>query len=543
MKFRSAWGLALVTAAALAACGGSSETLTSITIAGKAAGKGTAMARATINVKCTAGTGTIPAGDDGAYTITIAQASLPCALKAAGATGDPLHSVVAGTGNTGTYTANITPLTEMVVAKVAGASPASFYAGVSATTTVSASTVTQAVDYVKTALAGVTALTVDPVAGPLEAAQVTQITTVVDALAAASLTLPEVTAAIVANPTSPTVISAPLASVATSCAWLKSGKYRVINPNETDPLWKAHVIDLDAVALTVKVFDGTVVPFTSNGGCQFTIDDAQETNKIMVSAGGLFVMHTQSKTNLALRSVAIGLPEQTLPVSELAGTWNLASWGPAGGTATGSIAETLEVTLDASGQVTAVSACLGLAACTAEPGPHGKLEANATAGGFDFKESGVAVGRGFLFKSLAGKAAFVLVTNEGQVVVGSRKETLGALPAVGTVNSFRQFTLNGNGTISTLSEDSNTVTAVDATAKTVTRLQASNSRVDTLGFDKPRNGLRYRALNSCTIAGVASNCAEIVQLPLQGMGITLTLGVGTNPTTAFYHVAIGKPAP
>ena len=152
-------GLALVVTAALAACGGGgSDAPTSITIAGKAAGKGTAMARATIDVKCTAGSGTIPAGDDGAYTITIAQASLPCVLRAAGTT-DTLHSVVAGSGNTGTYTANITPLTEMVVAKVAGASPASFYAGVSATTAVPASAVSQAVDYVKTALAGVTAIT------------------------------------------------------------------------------------------------------------------------------------------------------------------------------------------------------------------------------------------------------------------------------------------------------------------------------------------------------------------------------------------------
>ena len=42
--------------------------------------------------------------------------------------------------------------------------------------------------------------------------------------------------------------------------------------------------------------------------------------------------------------------------------------------------------------------------------------------------------------------------------------------------------------------------------------------------------------------GVASNCAEFVQLPLQGMGITLTMSVGTNPTTAFYQVSVGKPA-
>jgi len=70
------------------------------------------------------------------------------------------------------------------------------------------------------------------------------------------------------------------------------------------------------------------------------------------------------------------------------------------------------------------------------------------------------------------------------------------------------------------------VTAIDASAKTVTRLLASNNRTDTFSCDQARDGLRYRGLNTCSIAGVTSNWAEFVQLPLQGMGITLTMSVG-----------------
>jgi hypothetical protein len=41
---------------------------------------------------------------------------------------------------------------------------------------------------------------------------------------------------------------------------------------------------------------------------------------------------------------------------------------------------------------------------------------------------------------------------------------------------------------------------------------------------------------------VASNCSETVQLPLQGMGITLSMSVGTTSVGAFYAVSVGKPA-
>lgn len=544
----NSWGLALVASAALAACGGGGSdtpaTPSAVTIAGTAA-KGAALAGATVSVKCAAGTGTATTGSDGKYTVTITGANLPCALKVVGTEGSVFHSVVPGTESTGNFAANITPLTEMLLAKVAGAAPGTFFAGFNANTPVTAAQVSAAIDYVKVALSGSADLTgVNPVTDALVVGNPLdqKIDAVMAALATAGTTLAEVAATIVANPTAPTVISAPLAVPASDCAWLKSGKYRMISPYETDPKWRAHVLSIDAAAKTLKDQDGVTGSFTSNGGCQYTVDGIDATNTVMVSSGGVLVVYSQSKTTATQRRLTIGLPEQTLPVSELTGTWSLAGWDPASGIATaGYVAQTNEAVIDATGQVTSTVNCQGLAACAVNGGPFPKLTANAASGGFDAAVNGANFARAFLFKTLAGKVAFVFIADDGQFIVGTRKEPLGTLPAVGTVTNFRQFTLNGNATVSTLSEDSTTVTAIDATAKTVTRRLASNSRIDMLSYDKPRDGLRYRASNSCSISGVVNNCSEIVQLPLQGMGITLTLSVGTNPTTAFYQASVGKP--
>lgn len=544
------WALALVATAALAACGGGSEGPTlpvtaALTIGGTAA-KGAALAGATVSVKCAAGTGTATTASNGTYTVTITGGTLPCALKVVGTEGSVFHSVVAGSSNSGSFAANITPLTEMMVAQIGGAAPSSFFDGFGSTTSVTPAALTAAVDYLKAALAGTADLTgFNPatdalvIGNPLDQ----KIDAVMAALAVAGTSLAEVAGTIASNPTAPTVVSAPLAPPASDCAWLKGGKYRMIDPSETDPKWKAHVLTIDAAARTALDQDGITIPFTSDGGCMYTVDDAAFTTKIMVSSAGVLLAHSQSKTVATDRSIAIGLPEQTLPISELAGTWNVASWDAGSGIASpGFVAASEEITVNASGLITAVSTCHGLAACTVESGPFPAFSVNATKGGFDLIEAGAPVGRAFLFKTLAGKAAFVFVADDGlQVIVATRKEALGTLPAVGTVSRFRQFELRGDGSVSPLVEDSSTVTAIDTTAKTVTRLQASSNRVDRLSYDKPRNGLRYRGLNTCSIAGVTSNCAEIVQLPLQGMGITLTTSTGTSPTTAFYLVSVGKP--
>ena len=537
-------------ALALVACGGGSDspatpsTPSSVTIAGTAA-KGAVLPGATVSVKCTAGTSTATTAADGKYTVTITGASLPCALRVVGTDGSVLHSVVAGTGTTGTFAANITPLTELLMAKATGMSPGTFFDGFGSSTVLTTASLTQAIDYLKIAVAGVADLTgLNPVSDALVAGNALdqKIDAVVASFATAGVTLAQVTAAIVANPAGPTVVSAALAPVASSCAWLKSGKYRMISPAESETKWRAHVLQFNAAALTVTDQDGVTRTMTSDGNCQFSVDDGEDINKLMVSSSGMLVVHSQSKTVATDRSLTFGLPEQSLPVSEFAGTWNVAAWDPHSGVATpGYVTESQEVTLDATGQLMAVSECLGLATCSVGTGPFPRFAANVTSGGFDMIENESNNARVFMFKTLGGRAAFLFLSTDGQFAVASRKQSLGALPAVGTVSNFRQVIWNGNGTIGALSEDSTTVTAMDTTAKTTTRLLASTNRVDMLTYDKPRDGLRYREPNSCTINGATNNCSEIVQVPLQGMGITLTMSVGTNPITAFFQATVVKP--
>lgn len=553
MRVQQALGLALVAAAALAACGsgesdGPAPVPGTLNFSGTAA-KGAALAGATVSLKCAAGTAANPVivttNGSGAYTAAIAGASLPCALKVVGTEGSTFHAVVPGTGTTGNFVANLTPLSEMIVARASGGSPAAYYAAFGSGNTLSAATLTTALAYVQSAMAPVTDLTdVNPLTDTLVVGNALdqKIDAVVAALTGAGLTLPQVVTAIVANPEAPKVVAAPIAPSASDCAWLKSGKYRMIAPSDPDPTWRVHVLQVDAAAMTVTDQDNVTTSITSDGDCQLSVDQGGGISKVMVSSGGMLVVHSQSKTLATDRLLTIGLPEQTLPVSEFAGTWNVASWDPYSGVASpGYVALSQEVTLDATGQITSSSQCSGLAACVAGTGPFPSFTTNAAAGGFDMIENGSSVARAFMFKTLSGKAAMVLLDNQGQFVIASRKEPLGALPAVGTVQNFRQVIWNGNGTTGALSEDTVTITAIDATARTTTRLLASNNRVDVLTYDKPRDGLRYRALNSCTTNGVASNCTEIVQVPLQGMGINLTMSVGVNPATAFYQASIGKP--
>ena len=211
---------------------------------------------------------------------------------------------------------------------------------------------------------------------------------------------------------------------------------------------------------------------------------------MMVSSAGILLVHTQSTTS-AQRTVSIGLPAQILPVSELAGAWNIAVWDPLQrGHVGGIMAEVDTITFDAAGQVTGVSTCLGLAACVAVPGPFPRHTANATNGGFDMIENGLFNGRMLMFRNLTGRAAIVFTAGDGQWFVGMRGQAQ-TLPAVGAVSNFRQFSLDGNGTVSTLTEDSHTGTAVDTSARTATRLQASDSLLFCRAIKRP-DGDRLR---------------------------------------------------
>jgi hypothetical protein len=130
--------LAALTAAVLAACGGGDSApapaaAATSTVSGTAA-TGAAIASGTVTLKCVSGTTTAATtGTDGSFTVDVTSVTLPCVAKveyknAAGATAQ-LYSLITAAG-----TANITPLTNLLVAKLSGGSAASAFDGFTATT-------------------------------------------------------------------------------------------------------------------------------------------------------------------------------------------------------------------------------------------------------------------------------------------------------------------------------------------------------------------------------------------------------------------------
>lgn len=535
----------LLASSVLAACGGGGggtnpPPATSITIAGTGV-KGAALAGATVSVKCASGNATATTASSGAYSVTISGGGLPCVIKLTGTGGEVFHSVVPGTGASGTFTANVTPLTEMVVAHLAGMSPDAFFTAFGAGSSVASAALTQSIAYVKSAIASVTDLgSVNPVTDALAVgdAQDQKIDAVVAALNAAGVSLQSVTAAIVANPSAPAVVAGPIAAAASDCPWMKSGRYRVLGLYETE----AATVTINAANLSGTDPGGVPFAMAPNGDCQYTIDEPDWTTRVIASSSGVLLASGQSKTVATDRSLEIVLPEQTLPLSELAGTWSAASWEPVSGSTTQFVARMAEITFDATGQVTSLLNCVGLAPCVPRSPPLSRFVVNTTVGGFDeILPGGAPWSRMFGFKTLAGRAVLVVLTPEFQYIVATRKQPI-PLPAVGALTRYRQAQANGDRTIDDLVNDSITVNSIDTNAKTATRSRGSDGRVDTLFYDKPRDGLRHRVANSCTTnLGAPANCSEVVNLQMQGMGFRVATSVGSNPANTFFNIQFNKP--
>ena len=127
--------MAVACAFTLGACSDDDPAPSSVTLTGVAA-VGAPLVGATVTARCAAPTSTAPTTTNGAgeWTLMLAPAALPCALQASGGTASgvantqALHSYAAAAG-----VANITPLTDLLVALAAGSPPAMWFAGLDAT--------------------------------------------------------------------------------------------------------------------------------------------------------------------------------------------------------------------------------------------------------------------------------------------------------------------------------------------------------------------------------------------------------------------------
>ncbi len=559
--------LAFATSMMLSACGGSDDSSptptppppppapASLTISGTAS-TGPALASAAVHVTCAAGDAAdTTTGTDGTFRASIVNGKLPCVLRSTAGDGGLLHSVAAGDGSATTATANITPLTELVTANVAGGSPDALSTtfDAAAQAKVTPTTVATAITTTSAALLGTVDLTgANPLTDALIVSNGTaagnaadqQITALTTAIANSGTTLAAVTTAVgSALPTTPPILHQ-VAAQSASCSALRSGTYRILNPHESadSPTDEALRVIIDAHALTATDTgsdnDTSSTQLTPVDGtpCSFTYPDEFGTGTLLVSTGGVIVARSPSSTGPIRTSFII--PEQTTPLAQVAGTWNFLTYQrddpstaltPASGT----------LVFDAAGHATSGTQCDGLTCSAMAAGDLPPVLTVDALGGFDAMEDPVHPTRLFLVTADNGaKTIFVLLPNELGVTILTQTQTL-TLPTVGTASKFWDFTVgsgafawaptnDANGGASTLHDYIETVTAVDATAQSFTRVRTSDQSVDTYVINAPRDGLRDRT--------ASPGRSATISMPLSGLGVQLAISV--LETDNFFDISV-----
>ncbi len=562
--------LAAASVLAMAGCGGGSDgdaapaaptgggnTVTSLAISGTAA-TGAAIAGGTVDVKCATGTATATTAANGTYTLDVRGGALPCALRVtSGST--VLHSLVAVPPSAATvaFVANITPLTELLVAHVAGGSPETLFTAFDATAQarITPAAVSTAVATTLAALQGTVDLTgIDPIGDALVAATGNTAGNALDAtldklaaaLAASQTTLATLSTAIATSTTTSSAVLQQIAPPAASCAALRSGTYRIINPHETanDLAYATYRLVIDATTLKITDAEPTHAPESvtmapvADSPCRFTYEGEFGTETALVSPAGIIVVRSPSSTGPLRTSLLV--PEQTIPLAQLAGTFNYMAYVREGsGVLTPSNGT---MVIDAAGKFVSGTECVGLACTTSAatdlPSP---LTANA-AGGFDIAGESGGTARAFAFKTADGTVSlFVLDPNQGGLSVFTQQAAL-KLPAVGQANSFWDFTVgsgsfawappaNSDGGASALTESVTTVTEVDSAAQAFTRIRASDQRIDVNIVNSPRDGVRSRP--------AAKNASATFNMPLGGTGILIYSSVAANQN--FFGISVNRP--
>ena len=533
----------LATAAVLTACGGGGDDFTasaplagpsSLNISGTAA-IGAALAHASVHVTCSAGAATVTSDANGVFTVSITDGALPCVLTAVSSDGaTELHSVASGTGS-GDTTANITPLSELLVAKLAGVDPKAFVSGFGSTTVISDANVTAAQTALLETLAAAgidTTHVSNIVGGAITAGSGNGYDGVLDQLKttldSAGVTLAQLTTTVSTNSTAggdtgTAVIKTVLAPAASDCAGLKSGTLRVLDFSTGEN----GLVTLDAAKLTATS-EGVTYTMTRNAACDYTLNDDMTTRVLVAPSGLAVLLSGTGATGVA----GIAIPEQKLDVATMAGAYDRVQYGAVDPEA-GDFGTTIFAADGQNGL--SVNCPMGVGNCAEDGLPKGKLVANVD-GGFDYMENGASQARVFGFRNPSGRNFMIARAADGTVIMLAGKDNL-ALPAVGRVSSFWQFTVSNAG-LSAVTSDTNTTTAVDTATGSVTRQFASDSHFDTVGFNAPFAGTRYRATNGCaTAAGGDLACNGVVQMPFGG----LVMIVSSVPTRHFLSVAIDKP--
>lgn len=545
----------------LVACGGGSDDAPSppapppasaaLALSGTAA-TGAAIAGAAVDVVCSSGTASGTTGSDGGYSLSVTGGSLPCVLRV-NSGGSQLYSLVLGAGSSAS--ANITPLTQLLLAYLAGAEPAAFYAGFNSTVaaSVTAPKLTSAQAWVVALLgsAGIDLTsTGDLISAPLSPrtsgsagnAYAQALDQLAGVLTSAGTSLPSLTTAvaIIGGAPGDGTDSLPpemlLQPVASTCSSLHSGSYRVVSPTAHSTLANQFsTMTINAATLAVNRSDVGAATWSANGNCRFT--GAGGLTDALVSSAGVIVMHYAASAGASYRW-AIAFPEQSHTLAELAGNWNMMGIA-ANATATGFTGMTASATVDAAGAQTAVTRCqndatwsVKAADCSTPAGPAQSFVADS-AGGFDLVNAGTVGGRAFAYRSGSGDLMVAEVQADGSFQLRTRQSST-TLPQVGRfISGFDMYVQSTLASPGDFDPYANTIVSVDAAAKSWVRVTANGGSMvthhDTLFGDNPRSGYNFRAAGTATASdGSTVRISEYTLMPLAGMGLAPLLLPGSK---------------
>jgi len=322
-----------------------------------------------------------------------------------------------------------------------------------------------------------------------------------------------------------------LKPAASSCSALHSGTYRMVSPSTKvlpDPLHN-DTMTIDAATLAIAYFRDGIAGATetwtaATAPCRFSGAAGKE--DILVSQAGVIFMRYGNGTGF---SVMISFPEQTHTQAELAGNWNGLGIENTGTTTPAYTGTAMSATIDAAGAMTAAKFCQNtttwdVTSCVDIPNGQLAMTANAN-GGYDQVENSKVGGRAFAYRSGGGELMLVALSTDGSLDLITRQRT-NILPTVGATKSGWNLSLGSVLTAGVISEISNTVVSVDATAGTWIRNQASNATLtnphpETFALNNPRNGYNFRASGTALAAdGTTANISEITALNMRGMGFS-----------------------
>ena len=565
--FTRAWTLAVSFCAALvvSACGsddgggGPPPDGGPITVTGTAA-TGMAIADGALEIRCTTGGATTTTATDGTYSVDLPEdTELPCVLRVTLADGSMLHSVLAS----GTTVANVTPVTELVVARLGGQSAADYFDNFDNTagTTLADDdynygVIQSAVDVVVATLAAAgvdfgpdvvdSVLTGELIAGTGSTpgnAYDQQLDVLGQKLAASGTTLATLADEIIrAIPTDPqaglsTVASLPadllLSPAASNCTALRSGSYRylVLMPSAAADVL-TEVATIDAAALTLTRQDGSVQQWVANGPCSYTTAAGEQA---VVSQAGLIVARITAGAGYA---GAILFPEQVIVddkgqptpenVAQLAGNWNAIGLQRLSGGTTQLGSSTF--TLNGAGVVRALTQCEGVGhECTTYPAsqvPNIGISIDP-AGGFSVVNATDGTqSRAFAYRAGGGELMMVMLSLDGQLSFATR-QLAAPLPHVDDVRESWTLGLGTDLAIAAGFVDGQSiVSSVDEAQGSFVReatidFGAGVTRPETIIVNDPRDGYLYRPEATVTASdGSPSVVTERLALPLLGMGLS-----------------------